>query len=49
MSTCALLKKIRRPADADVNDAMSGNICRCGTHPSIRAAVRLAASGEAPP
>lgn len=43
MSACALLKKTPQPSDADVDAAMSGNICRCGTYPRIRAAIRLAA------
>jgi isoquinoline 1-oxidoreductase subunit alpha len=45
MSACALLKKTPRPTDADVDAAMSGNICRCGTYPRIRAAIHQAASG----
>ena len=43
MSACALLKKTPKPNDADIDAAMSGNICRCGTYPRIRAAVRDAA------
>jgi isoquinoline 1-oxidoreductase alpha subunit len=43
MSACALLKKIPRPSDADIDQAMSGNICRCGTYPRIRAAIHQAA------
>jgi isoquinoline 1-oxidoreductase alpha subunit len=45
MSACALLKKTSHPTDADVDAAMSGNICRCGTYPRIRAAIHMAASG----
>ena len=45
MSACALLKKTPRPTDADVDAAMSGNICRCGTYPRIRAAIHQAAGG----
>jgi isoquinoline 1-oxidoreductase alpha subunit len=45
MSACALLKKTPNPTDADVDAAMSGNICRCGTYPRIRAAIHLAAAG----
>ena len=45
MSACALLKKTPNPTDADVDAAMSGNICRCGTYPRIRAAIHLAAGG----
>jgi isoquinoline 1-oxidoreductase subunit alpha len=43
MSASALLKKIPRPTDNDIDAAMSGNICRCGTYPRIRAAIHLAA------
>ena len=43
MSACALMKKTPAPTDADVDAAMSGNICRCGTYPRIRVAVREAA------
>jgi isoquinoline 1-oxidoreductase alpha subunit len=49
MAATALLKQKPRPTDADIDAAMSGNICRCGTYPRIRAAIRQAASvkGEA--
>lgn len=47
MSACALLRKTPRPSDADVDSAMSGNICRCGTYPRIRAAIHLAAESVA--
>ena len=43
MSACALLKKTSKPDDAAIDAAMSGNICRCGTYPRVRAAVRAAA------
>jgi isoquinoline 1-oxidoreductase alpha subunit len=43
MSACALLKKMPRPSDTDIDRAMSGNICRCGTYPRIRAAIHRAA------
>jgi len=43
MSACALLKKTPQPSDADIDAAMSGNICRCGTYPRIRAAIKAAA------
>jgi isoquinoline 1-oxidoreductase alpha subunit len=43
MSAAALLKATPHPSDAEVNAAMSGNICRCGTYPRIRAAIHLAA------
>jgi isoquinoline 1-oxidoreductase subunit alpha len=44
MSACALLKKVPRPSDAEVDAAMSGNLCRCGTYPRIRAAIHQAAA-----
>ena len=43
MSAAALLKSIPKPSDADIDSAMSGNICRCGTYPRIRAAIKQAA------
>ncbi|WP_166363151.1 (2Fe-2S)-binding protein [Pseudomonas akapageensis] len=43
MSAAALLAKIPKPSDADIDQALSGNICRCGTYPRIRAAVKRAA------
>ena len=43
MSAVALLSKKPSPTDADIDDAMSGNICRCGTYPRIRAAIKEAA------
>jgi isoquinoline 1-oxidoreductase alpha subunit len=43
MSACALLKKTARPSDAEIDAAMSGNACRCGTYPRIRAAIHQAA------
>jgi isoquinoline 1-oxidoreductase alpha subunit len=43
MSACALLKQKPAPSDADIDAAMAGNICRCGTYPRIRAAIRQAA------
>jgi aerobic-type carbon monoxide dehydrogenase small subunit (CoxS/CutS family) len=46
MSAAALLRKHPRPSDADIDAAMSGNICRCGTYQRIRAAIHRAA-GEA--
>ena len=47
MSACALLKKTPQPSDADIDAAMSGNICRCGTYPRIRAAIHQAATKSA--
>ena len=49
MAAVVLLKATPHPTDADINDAMSGNICRCGTYHRIRRAVHRAAemaSGE---
>jgi isoquinoline 1-oxidoreductase alpha subunit len=43
MSTIALLKEIRKPTDDDIDLAMNGNICRCGTYVRIRAAIHDAA------
>jgi len=45
MSASALLVKNRAPTDADIDAAMSGNICRCGTYNQIRAAIKDAAAG----
>jgi len=44
MSAAALLKGNKDPSDADIDAAMSGNICRCGTYPRIKAAIKDAAS-----
>jgi isoquinoline 1-oxidoreductase alpha subunit len=43
MSAAALLQTNRQPTDADIDAAMSGNLCRCGTYPRIRAAIHDAA------
>ncbi len=43
MSATALLEKNSAPTDADIDGAMSGNICRCATYPRIRAAIHRAA------
>jgi aerobic-type carbon monoxide dehydrogenase small subunit (CoxS/CutS family) len=43
MSAAALLLEVRQPSDADIDAALSGNICRCGTYQRIRAAVHRAA------
>jgi len=43
MSASALLARHPHPTDADIDDAMSGNICRCGTYPRIREAIKTAA------
>jgi isoquinoline 1-oxidoreductase alpha subunit len=44
MSATALLQAHPTPSDADIDAAMAGNICRCGTYPRIRAAIKQAAS-----
>ena len=46
MSAAALLKQKPQPKDEDIDQAMSGNICRCGTYPRIRAAIKRAAEGS---
>jgi isoquinoline 1-oxidoreductase subunit alpha len=43
MAATALLERISSPTDADIDGAMSGNICRCATYPRIRAAIHAAA------
>jgi isoquinoline 1-oxidoreductase subunit alpha len=43
MSAAALLAENPDPSDPDIDDAMYGNICRCGTYPRIRAAIKQAA------
>jgi isoquinoline 1-oxidoreductase alpha subunit len=49
MSACALLAQNPNPSDDDINAAMSGNICRCGTYPRIRKAIHRAAEIMAQP
>jgi aerobic-type carbon monoxide dehydrogenase small subunit (CoxS/CutS family) len=44
MSAAALLAKVPKPSDTNIDEAMSGNICRCGTYQRIRRAVHVAAS-----
>lgn len=46
MSATALLAGNPNPSDADIDDAMSGNICRCGTYVRIREAIKQATSGS---
>lgn len=46
MSATALLKQNPKPNDAEINKAMSGHICRCGTYPRIRNAIKHAAGLE---
>ena len=45
MQAAALLKDTPNPSDEDIDSIMSGNICRCGTYPRIRAAIKQAAKG----
>jgi len=47
MSAAALLKKTPKPTEAQVEETMDGNLCRCGTYLRIREAIRKAASGKA--
>ncbi|HSI51619.1 MAG TPA: (2Fe-2S)-binding protein [Ideonella sp.] len=44
MSATALLQKTPNPTDQDIDDAMAGNICRCGTYVRVRAAIKHAAA-----
>jgi len=44
MSATALLKATPTPSDSDIDNAMSGNICRCGTYGRIRHAIKIAAA-----
>jgi isoquinoline 1-oxidoreductase alpha subunit len=44
MSAVALLEQVADPTDAEIDDAMAGNLCRCGTYPRIRAAIKKAAA-----
>ena len=46
MAAAALLAKIPSPTDTDIDQAMSGNICRCATYPRIREAIKAAARGK---
>ena len=46
MSATALLASNPKPSDSEIDDAMSGNICRCGTYVRIREAIKAAASGR---
>ena len=49
MTTAALLKKTPKPTDADIDTALGGHICRCGTYGRIRKAVHTAAALMPPP
>lgn len=46
MSATALLQQTATPSDTEIDGAMAGNICRCGTYPRIRSAIRRAAGGR---
>jgi isoquinoline 1-oxidoreductase subunit alpha len=46
MQAIALLKRKPRPTDDDIDELMSGNICRCGTYQRIRAAIKAAGAGK---
>ncbi|HET9926091.1 MAG TPA: (2Fe-2S)-binding protein [Methylomirabilota bacterium] len=46
MSATALLKRTQKPSDAEIDEAMGGNICRCGTYVRIRAAIKQVASQQ---
>jgi isoquinoline 1-oxidoreductase alpha subunit len=43
MTAAALIASNNEPSDDDIDTAMSGNLCRCGTYPRIRAAIKTAA------
>jgi isoquinoline 1-oxidoreductase subunit alpha len=45
MQAASLLNETPNPTDSDIDAAMNGNICRCGTYPRIRAAIKHAAQG----
>ena len=44
MTACALLKQTPRPTEQNIEESMGGNLCRCGTYPRIRAAIKTAAA-----
>ena len=46
MSAAALLKRRPKPTETEIDEAMSGNICRCGTYTRIRAAIKQAAAQQ---
>ena len=46
MSAASLLSKTPNPTDEDIDNAMAGNLCRCGTYPRIRRAIHRAAEGR---
>jgi isoquinoline 1-oxidoreductase subunit alpha len=43
MQAASLLRETPKPTDAQIDDAMAGNLCRCGTYPRIKAAIKAAA------
>jgi isoquinoline 1-oxidoreductase alpha subunit len=47
MAAAVLLLETPKPTDADIDDAMCGNLCRCGTYPRIRRAIHAAAESAA--
>jgi isoquinoline 1-oxidoreductase alpha subunit len=47
MTAAALLEKNPKPSDVDIDNAMNGNLCRCGTYTRIRTAIKSAAKGAA--
>jgi isoquinoline 1-oxidoreductase alpha subunit len=47
MAASVLLRENPRPTDAEIDDAMTGNICRCGTYQRVRRAIHLAAQMKA--
>jgi isoquinoline 1-oxidoreductase alpha subunit len=47
MQAIALLKENKNPSDQEIDTAMSGNLCRCGTYQRIRAAIHQAATHQA--
>ena len=44
MSACALLKATPKPTDQNIEESMGGNLCRCGTYPRIRQAIKVASA-----
>jgi isoquinoline 1-oxidoreductase subunit alpha len=46
MQAAAFLKNQKKPTDQQIDEAMAGNICRCGTYQRIRAAIKMAAEGS---
>jgi isoquinoline 1-oxidoreductase alpha subunit len=48
MGATALIERNPAPDDAEIDAAMAGNICRCGTYVRIRAAIKQAANGRSP-